>query len=109
MTPTPLISDSLQSYLIISSLLFSAGVFGFLFRRNLVAILISLELVLNSASINFLAFNKYSLVNKAVGQVFVVFIIALAAAEVTIALSLVLLMHRRKNSINVEDAADLRG
>ena len=85
------------------------GVFGLLFRRNLVAVLISLELILNSASINFLAFNKFSMVDKAAGQVFVVFIIALAAAEVCIALSLILLLYRQNNSINIEDAKELKG
>lgn len=102
-------SQSLQSYLLISSVLFSLGVFGLLYRRNVIAILISLELILNSASINFLAFNKFCLNDKAVGQVFVIFIIALAAAEVCIALSLVLLLHRRKNTINIEEAKELQG
>lgn len=102
-------SQSLQSYLLISTALFSIGVFGLLFRRNLVALLISLELILNSASINFLAFNKFCITNKATGQVFVVFIIALAAAEVCIGLSLILLLYRRKDSINIEEAKELKG
>ncbi len=102
-------SQSLQSYLVISSALFSIGIFGLLMRRNLVALLISLELVLNSASINFLAFNKFCMPNKVAGQVFVIFIIALAAAEVCIALSLILWLSRRKNSINIEDAKELKG
>ena len=103
------VSQSLQSYLLISTALFSIGVFGLLFRRNLVALLISLELILNSASINFLAFNKFCMVNKASGQVFVVFIIALAAAEVCIGLSLILLLYRKKSSINIEEAKELKG
>lgn len=102
-------SQSLQSYLFISTALLSLGVFGLLYRRNIIAILISLELILNSASINFLAFNKFCLTDKAVGQVFVIFIIALAAAEVCIALSLVLLLHRRRNTINIEEARELKG
>ncbi len=89
--------------------MFSIGIFGLLARRNLVAILISLELILNSASINFLAFNKFCMPDKVTGQVFVVFIIALAAAEVCIALSLVLLLHRKKDSINIEEAKELKG
>ena len=102
-------SQSLQSYLLISSALFSMGLFGLLARRNLVAILISLELILNSASINFLAFNKFCIVDKTVGQVFVAFIIALAAAEVCIALSLILLLYKRQHSINIEEASNLKG
>src|SRR3989344_9391251 len=104
-----ILSKSLHSFLILSSAVFSMGVFGLLFRRNLVAVLISLELILNSASINFLAFNKFSMADKAAGQVFVVFIIALAAAEVCIALSLILLLYRKKDSINVEEAKELKG
>ena len=104
-----MISQSLQSYLFISACLFSLGVVGLLFRRNLVALLISLELILNSASINFVAFNKFCMPDKSLGQVFVIFIIALAAAEVCIALSFILLLFRTKDSINIENAKDLRG
>jgi len=103
------VSQSLQSYLLVSAALFSLGVFGLLSRRNLVAIVISLELILNSASINFLAFNKFCMHDKVTGQVFVIFIIALAAAEVCIGLSLILLLYKRKNSINIEEAKELKG
>ena len=102
-------SQSLNTYLFISAALFSIGVFGVLTRRNLVAMLISLELVLNSASISFMAFNRFVFADKSLGQVFVIFIIALAAAEVSIALSLVLWLYRKKGSINIEKAKDLRG
>ncbi len=102
-------SQSLESYLLVSSALFSLGVFGLLVRRNLVAILISLELILNSASLNFVAFNKFSLADKTLGQIFTIFIIALAAAEVCIALSLILLLYRKNASINIEDAKELKG
>lgn len=103
------ISQSLQSYLILSSILFSMGVFGILLRRNLVAMLISLELILNSANINFLAFNKFCLADKALGQIFVIFVIALAAAEACIGLSLILWLHRKKETINIEEAKELKG
>ena len=102
-------SDSLHSYLIVSSALFSLGVFGVLMRRNLVAMLISLELILNSVNINFVAFNRFCLTDKSLGQVFAIFVIALAAAEVCIALSLVLWLYRKKESINIEDAKELKG
>ena len=104
-----MLSQSLQSYLLISSVLLATGIFGLLFRRNLVALLISLELILNSASINFVAFNKFTMPDKSTGQVFVIFIIALAAAEVCIGLSLVLLLYRKKGSINIEEAKELKG
>ena len=102
-------SHSLTSYLILSAALLSLGVFGVLTRRNLVAMLISLELILNSVSINFLAFNRFVFTDKSLGQVFAIFIIALAAAEVSIALSLVLWLYRKRGSINIEKAKDLRG
>ena len=104
-----MLSTSLQSYLILSSALFSLGVFGVLMRRNLVAMLISLELILNSVNINFVAFNKFCLADKSLGQVFAIFVIALAAAEVCIALSLVLWLYRKKESISIEDAKELKG
>ena len=102
-------SGSLQSYFVISAALFSLGIFGLLMRRNLVAMLISLELILNSASLNFVAINRFCLTDKSLGQVFTVFIVALAAAEVCIALSLVLWLYRKKESINVDEANELKG
>lgn len=104
-----MISQSLQVYLVISSALLAIGVFGLLTRRNLVAMLISLELILNSASINFLAFNRFCFTDKSEGQVFAVFIIALAAAEVSIGLSLILLLSKKRNSINIEESTELKG
>jgi NADH:ubiquinone oxidoreductase subunit K len=103
------IASSLESYLLISSALFALGVFGLLMRRNLIALLISLELVLNSASLNFVAINKFCLPDKSLGQVFTIFIIALAAAEVCIALSLILWLYRKKETVNVEEARELKG
>ena len=100
--------ESLENYLALSTALLSLGIFGLLLRRNLVAILISLELILNSASINFLAFNKFTFLDKATGQVFVIFIIALAGAEVCVGLSLILLLSRRNDSIDVEKANELK-
>jgi NADH:ubiquinone oxidoreductase subunit K len=103
------LSVSLTSYLVISSVLFSLGVFGLLMRRNLVGMLIALELILNSVNINFLAFNRFSLADKALGQTMVIFVIALAAAEICIALSLVLWLYRKKETIDVEEARELKG
>jgi NADH:ubiquinone oxidoreductase subunit K len=102
-------STSLHAYLAVSTALFSFGVFGLLTRRNIVAVLISLELVLNSASLNFVAFNRFCFTDKTLGQVFAVFIIALAAAEVCIGLSLILLLYRTKRSIDVDAAREMRG
>ena len=104
-----MIASSLQSYLLISSALFALGVFGLLMRRNLIAMLISLELILNSASLNFVALNKFCFADKSLGQVFVIFIVALAAAEVCIALSLILWLYRKKETVNIEEAKELKG
>ncbi len=104
-----MISQTLSSYLIVSSALFALGVFGVLMRRNLVSMLISLELILNSVNINFVAMNKFCLVDKALGQVIVIFVIALAAAEVCIGLSLILWLYRKKETINIEEAKELEG
>lgn len=102
-------SNSLYAYLMISVVLFGLGIYGLLARRNLVAMLISLELILNSASLNFLAFNRFTLPDKSTGQVFAVFIIALAAAEVCIGLSLILLLFRSRQSVDADQASEIKG
>ena len=102
-------SQSLYSYLLISCLLLGLGIYGLLARRNLVAMLISLELILNSASLNFVAFNRFTMPVKTTGQVFAVFIIALAAAEVCIGLSLILLLFRSRHSIDADEAKSIKG
>ncbi len=106
---TSTLSHHLETYLILSTALFSMGIFGLLSRRNLIGVLISLELILNSASINFLAFNRFSMTDKAAGQTFVLFIIALAAAEVCVALALILLLHRRSQTIDIDKVNELKG
>lgn len=102
-------SDHLISYLILSGVLASIGVYGFLERRNLIGILISIELILNAASINFLAFNKFLFPDKGMGQTAVIFIIGLAAVEATLALSIILVLYRGMTSINIEEANNLKG
>lgn len=102
-------SNHLETYLILSSLLASIGVYGFLERKNLIGILISIELILNAASINFLAFNKFIFADKGIGQAIVLFIIGLAAAEATLALSIILVLYRGMTSINIEKANNLKG
>ena len=102
-------SETLQIYLLVSGLLLGLGIYGLLARRNLVAMLISVELILNSASLNFVAFNRFTLSDKTMGQVFAVFIIALAAAEVCIGLSLILLLFRSRHSIDADEAKQIKG
>lgn len=102
-------SQTLNSYLFISAALLSMGIYGLLARRNLIGMLIAIELILNAASLNFLAFNKFLSPDKALGQTFSIFIIGLAAAEVAIGLSIVLYLYRGLKTINIEEANRLKG
>lgn len=101
--------NSLTVYLFISLTLFGIGLFGILLRRSLIGMLISIELMLNAASINFLAFTRFLTPEPAVGQIMVLFIMGIAAAETAIALSIILSLFRRLRSINIERADQLKG
>ncbi|MBI4397501.1 MAG: NADH-quinone oxidoreductase subunit NuoK [Candidatus Omnitrophica bacterium] len=101
--------NQLVPYLLLSALLFSTGLFGFLMRRSLIAMLIAVELILNAANINFLAFNRFMNADKSLGQIYSIFVIGLAAAEIAIGLSLVIAVYRKFRSINVEKLTELKG
>jgi len=101
--------NSLNVYLIIGAALFSLGLLGVLQRRNLIGMLISVELMLNGASVNFMAFNRFLAPEPAVGQIITLFIMGLAAAEAAIGLSIILALFRRLHSVNIERAQQLRG
>ena len=101
--------NSLNVYLFIGLALFCIGLFGLLQRRSLIGMLIAVELMLNAASINFLAFNRFLAPDPADGQIVVLFIMGIAAAEAAIALSLILALFRRMRSINIEQARELKG
>lgn len=100
---------SLSSFLILGAVLFAMGLYAVVARRNLVAILIGAELMLNAASLNFLAFNYFLAPDPSVGQIVVLFIIGLAAAEVAIALSIVLAVYRSSSTVQVDDLTELKG
>ena len=104
-----LLFNQLQTYLFLALVLFAIGLYGVLARRSLIAILISVELILNAASINFMAFNRFLAPNPVVGQVITLFIMAVAAAEAAIALSIIVAVYRKLKSINIEQATELRG
>ena len=93
----------LSWYLSLSAALFSIGLFGVLARRNAIAILLGVELMLNSVNINLAAFWRYGDVNQMAGQVFAVIVFAVAAAEVAVGLALVISVYRKKNTIIAED------
>lgn len=89
-------------YLALAALLFSIGLFGVLTRRNTIGILMSLELMFNAANINFVTFNKFIVTDGFTGQIFAMFIIAVAAAEAALGLAIVLLIYRNWRGIDTE-------
>lgn len=101
--------NSLSTYLILAALLFCLGLLGVLQRRNLIGMLIAVELMLGGASINFMAFNRFLAPEPAVGQIITLFVMGIAAAEAAIGLSIILALFRQMHSINVERAQRLSG
>ena len=98
----------LSHYLVVSAALFALGVLGLLSRRNAVHVLMSIELMLNAANVNLVAFSRYAAGNLG-GQVFAVFVIVVAAAEVAVALAIVLTLYRLRRTPNLDDADILKG
>ncbi len=103
-----MIEPGLYHLLFISTALFFIGVFGFFTRRNLVTMLMSVELILNSVNLNFIAFNKYVWPGKLDGLFFTLFVIAIAAAEAAVAIAIIINLYRSHQSIDVEDAEELK-
>lgn len=100
---------TVQHYLAVSAALFSLGVLGVLTRRNAVNVLMGIELILNSANINLVAFSRYASRPNMDGQLFAVFVIVIAAAEVAVALAIVLQLYRLKRTPNLDEATSLKG
>ncbi len=96
----------LSWYLIFAAALFSIGLFGVLSRRNAIAILLGVELMLNSVNVNLAAFWRYGDISNIAGQVFAVIVFAVAAAEVSVGLALVISVYRRRNNI-IADELDI--
>ncbi len=101
--------NSLNTYLILGAVLFGMGIYGLVTRRTLIGMLIASELVLAAASINFMAFNRFTAPDPTVGQVFTLFIMAIAAAEAAIGLSITIAVYRNYKSVDTEDIVDLNG
>ena len=98
----------LEHYLTVAAALFVIGIFGlFLNRKNVIILLMSIELMLLSVNINFVAFSSY--LNDMVGQVFTLFVLTVAAAESAIGLAILVVLFRERRSINVEDLDTLKG
>ena len=94
--------------LFVSFALFFIGVYGFLTRRNMITMLMAIELMLNAVNINFVVFNKYLYPDKLDGLFFSIFIIAIAAAEAAVAIAIIINIYRRFRSIDAEDADTLK-
>lgn len=99
----------LGTYLVIAALLFGFGIYGLVARKTVIGMLIASELVLAGSSVNFMAFNRFLAPDPTVGQIFTLFIMAIAAAEAAIAVSIVVAVYRNYKSIDTEDLVDLKG
>jgi len=94
---------TIYEILTLTTILFFIGVYGFLTRKNLISMLISVELILNASVVNFVIINKYMFPDKLEGVFFSIFIIAIAAAETALAISIIINLYRQISSVNVED------
>ena len=98
----------LTHILFVSTGLFFIGVYGFFTRRNMITMLMSIELILNSVNINFVAFNRYLYPDNLDGVFFSIFIITIAAAEAAVAIAIIINLYRSHHSIDVKDAEEMR-
>ena len=99
----------MEAYLIVSAIMFFAGVYGFLARKNLMMILISVELMLNAADLNFAVFNRYLYPGQLEGMFFTLFGIAIAACETAVAIAIIINIYRNMKDVDVEQLDELKG
>ena len=104
-----LLYNQLAVYLAAAAFLLALGIFGLIRRRTLIGMLISGELIFSAASLNFMAFNRFTTPDRSMGQVFVLFIMGLAAAEVAIGLSIIVAVYRNFRSVTTRDVSELKG
>lgn len=102
------LGSSLDRYLLLSCALFSIGIYGLISSRNVVRILMSIELLLNAANINLVAFSNFLDSLEINGQIFALFVMAIAAAEAAIALAIILAIYKNTSSVDIEDFAALK-
>ena len=94
-------------YLVLSAVLFGLGVIAFIFKRNILTIFMSIELMLNAVNLAFVSFSR--LLGQLQGQVFVFFVIVVAAAEAAVGLAIIILIHRNRGTLDVENVDSLKG
>ncbi len=99
----------LSWYLTLSAALFAIGLFGALARRNAVGVLMGIELILNAVNINFIAFWRFGDPQAMTGQVFAIFVIAIAAAEAAVGLALIIAIYRARGTVNLDELDLLKG
>ena len=99
--------QELNTYLFVAAILFSLGVFGVMTRRNGIAILMGVELILNAANINFVAFSRFGGMNLD-GHIFALLVIVLAAAEAAVALAIIINIYNNMNTINIDEASSMK-
>ena len=98
----------MEYYLVISTIMFFAGIYGFITRRNLLAILISIELILNSVDINFAVFNRYLFPEQLEGLFFTLFAIGISACETAVAIAIIINIYRNIRNIQVKNLKELK-
>lgn len=96
-------------YLVLAAFLLATGIYGLIRRRTLIGMLISGELIFSAAALNFMAVNRFMAPDPSIGQIFVLFLMGLAAAEVAITLSIIIAVYRNYRSIHSRDLSDLKG
>ncbi len=101
-------SVPLSAYLVLALMLFCIGLYGALTKRNIVIVLLCIELMLNAVNINLVAFSKLGLTPSITGQVFALFTIAVAAAEVAVGLAVLLALYRNRKSVNIQEMESLK-
>lgn len=104
-----MIYNRLDIYLVMGAFLLATGIYGLIRRRTLIGMLISGELIFSAASLNLMAFNRFTVHDQTVGQIFVLFIMGLAAAEVAIALSIIIAVYRNYRSVKTRELSELNG
>ncbi|MFC4100398.1 NADH-quinone oxidoreductase subunit NuoK [Paenibacillus xanthanilyticus] len=99
----------LASYLTLAAILFCVGLYGVLAKRNAVVVLLSIELMLNAANVNLVAFSKYGVVPSLSGHMFALFSIAVGAAEAAVGIAILIALYRARGTVNVDDYDEMRG
>jgi NAD(P)H-quinone oxidoreductase subunit 4L len=100
---------SLAHYLTLAAILFGVGLYGVVTSRNIIRVLMCVELMLSAVNINFVAFNRFVNPDQMAGQVFAIFVLTLSAAEAALGLAIVIALYRKKASVDIENYRELQG